>query len=135
MILYHYTDKKGAEAIKKSGVIGTDENEKIYLTTVPPDKVKPLMNENDAKDFEALIRGKKFGLLRKYQLILLFKWRHKVVRKFGNMVPVGEHKLKYCFKLKVKNNKVLMKDKYGEIYAMKPIKLKSDPDYTVQNIP
>ena len=131
LTLYHYTDKKGAEEIRKSGVIGIDRDEKIYLTTVPPDKAKPLMNEKDAKDFEALIRGKKFGLLRKYQLILLFKWRHKVVRKFGNMVPVGKHKLEYCFKLKVKNKKVLKKDVYGELYIVRPIRLKNDSNFNV----
>ena len=138
-LFYHFTDNTGAHEITQTGVLGNSNQERIYLTKVEPGKAVPLLSTEDAKDFEAFLKGEKIPQnlrehFKKFILDLKFKWRHGVVRRLGNMVPVGEHKLENVMIIatnKTSEVKLVKKDEHGELYVDNPINLEGNSTFQV----
>jgi hypothetical protein len=135
----HFTDDAGAEIIKDQHFLGK-EGESLYLTTITPDQAKPLFSAEDAKLYELYFRDKKVPetLKERMKVIALglkFKWQHGVERRIKESlgqvaIPVGGHKLeKVLFLATTQDNPILKRDRYGQIYIERPIKVNSDPEF------
>ena len=135
-IFYHFTDRKGAEGIKTSNTLNTDKGNRLFLSKVTPQDAKPLMSEEDTDDLEAIISGN-FDVnslrskARRHIVSMKFKWRHGIVRRFGNMVPVKPSKLEYVVILAANSSYAHKFDEYGEIYTDKPILREGDPNFYI----
>ena len=135
--LYHYTDQTGVEGIKKAGKITTQKG-KIYLTTVPPGKARPVFSQKEEETFRQYLSGKK-------RVSNLKSWQEKAVLSFKlnwyfgflglickqPIIPIGAHKLEYFLVLTPKKRHLLKRDQYGQVYVEKPINLKGDSFFEV----
>jgi hypothetical protein len=119
-------------------MLGGDRETRTYLTKVEPGKAVPLMSAEDAKDFEAFLKGDKIPQnlrerIRKYVLYAKFKWRHGIIRRMGNMVPVGDDKLENVIVVATTSGfaRKIKKDEHGELYLEKPVSLEGDDNFKV----
>lgn len=134
-LLFHFTDDKGAKGISTSESIGGDE-ERTYLTEISPDVAQPLMQPDDAKEFEAFVKGEKMPErlqddIRRFILSMKYRWTYGVKKKILGkpIIPIGEHKLKHVVLLAKPEKLELERDENDEIYIERKINLINDDQF------
>ncbi len=138
-LFYHFTDAKGVGGITEEGLLGRPADNKIYLTTITPEIARPLSSTEDSKGFEIYVKGNKVPEtlkehMKKFVFNMKFIWKYHLQKNLYNKstVPVGEGKLENVIILSTaSDSSILKKDKHGEIYVEKPIKINSDPNFQV----
>lgn len=134
-LLFHFTDDMGVKGISASDAIGED-GKRTYLTEISPDIAQPLMQTDDAKEFEAFVKGEKMPErlqddIRMFVLSMKFRWTYGVKKKiFGKpIIPIGKHKLEHVVLLAKPNQLELKKDENDEIYIERKISLVNDGQF------